>query len=171
MIGQKMNQLPATGNLGRGFSCFTGSMLLSFCAIESFSASVAFSMPNDERFKDFDFDKYKRASRFWDKIEMLCGAIQLEIDRSQGMFQKIGEMQRWRNLVTHASPYEINPTSIENTVDAPTKLHEPFRSKEYTRMTDVGNAKVFYTTAFEYIELIKIRSDLDPRASVSYTIG
>jgi len=146
-------------------------MLLSFCAIESFSASVAFTMPYEDRFKDFDFERYKRASRFWDKIEMLCGAIQLEIDKSQGLFQNIGEMQRWRNLVTHASPYEIRTTSIENTVDAPRKLHAPFRNKEYTRMTDVENAKTFYSTAFEYIDVIKARSGIDPRASASYKIG
>ena len=171
MIGQLINRIPTTGTLSKGFSCFTGSMLLSFCAIESFSASVAFSMPSEDRFRDFDFERYKQASRFWDKIEMLCGAIQIEIDKSQGLFQKIGEMQRWRNLVTHASPYEIQATSVMDTVEAPKKLHEPFMHKQYTRITDVKNAKTFYSTAYDYITLITERSGIDPRASVSYKVG
>src|SRR4051812_23408848 len=102
---------------------FSGSMLLSFCAIESFSASVAFSIPRDDRFKNFDFEKYRKLSRFWDKIELLFAAIPHPIDRSLGLFQKVGDMQDWRNLVTHASPYGIEKTSIPNTTTAPLKLH------------------------------------------------
>ena len=171
MTGQFMGRIPTTGTLSKGFSCLAGSMLLSFCVIESFSASVAFSMPSDDRFRDFDFKKYKQASRFWDKIEMLCGEIQIEIDKSQGLFQKIGEMQQWRNLVTHASPYDIRPTIVTDTVKAPGKLHEPFKHKDYARITDVKNAKIFYSTAFDYITKITTHSGIDPRASVSYKIG
>ena len=170
-LGQYFDETPTTGTLSKGFACFTGSMLLSFCAIESFSASIAFSMPGDERFKDFDFQKYKQLSRFWDKMEMLCSAIEIEIDKSQGLFQKIGKMQIWRNLVTHASPYDIPATIVADTVDAPTKLHKRFGHKQYTRMTDVKNAEEFYRTAIEYIELIKTRSGANPRTTRSYKAG
>lgn len=171
MLGQLFDRSSTKKVPRKNFSCLTGSMLLSFCAIESFSASVAFSMPSEDRYRDFDFEKYKQAQRFWDKIEMLCSAIQINIDKSKGIFQKIDEMRRWRNLVTHSSPYDIPPTIVADTVDAPRKLHKPFEHKQYARTTDVQNAKTFYLTASEYIELIKTRSGIDPRATVSYKVG
>ena len=128
-------------------------------------------MPSDDRFSDFDFEEYKRGSRFWDKIEMLCSAVQLEIDKSQGLFQKIGDMQRWRNLVTHASPYDIPRTIIAETVEAPRKLHEPFENKQYPRMANLEVAKAFHLTAYDHIQLIKTSPGIDPRATVSYEVG
>ena len=96
MSAQAVNHLPTPGTPGeKRFSCLVGSMLLSFSAIESFSASVAFSMPREDRFKEFDFAKYRRTSWFWDKIEMLFSAIPYVIDKSQGIFKVIGEMQNW----------------------------------------------------------------------------
>ncbi len=57
MSGQAADQM---ANLERKneqvFSFFTGSMLLAFCAIESFTSSVAFSMPDHDSFKNFDYD-------------------------------------------------------------------------------------------------------------------
>ncbi len=170
-FGQVIDRLPREGTLSSGFSCLTGSMLLSFCAIESFSASVAFSLPNDDRFRHFDFEEYKQTFRFWDKIEMLCGAIGVELDKSQGMFQKIGEMQRWRNLVTHASPYEIVPIEIAETVTSPKKLHKQYQHKQFPRLTTVKNAEEFYTTAYDYIVLIRERSQIDPRPVAEYQVG
>ncbi len=171
MLGQFVEKNSKAETSSKIFSCWTGSMLLSFCAIESFSASVAFSMPSHERFRDFDFKKYKSLSRFWDKIELLCGKIQIKIDKSEGLFQKIGEMQQWRNLVTHASPYDIPATLVTDTVDAPRKLHKPFKHKEDASTTNVQNAKEFHSMAFDYIELIKTRSGIDPRATASYKVG
>lgn len=167
-----MHHLPTPGPTPeKAFSCFAGSMLLSFCAIESFSASVAFSMPRELRFKHFDFERYKKSSRFWTKIELVFGAIPFAIDKSQGLFQMIGEMQDWRNLVTHASPYEITRTSIADTTSAPTKLHAPFHRREYTRRVDLENAKKFYLTAYEYTALLTKLSGISPRASATFVIG
>jgi hypothetical protein len=101
------------------FSCLTGSMLLSFCAIESFSASIAFSMPREARFKNFDYDQYRKSSRFWTKIELIFGAIPYAVDKSRGLFQMVGQMQEWRNLVTHSSPYEI--AKLRSRTRAPTR--------------------------------------------------
>lgn len=70
-VGRDMDQRPRTGNMSMGFSAFTGSMLLSFSAIESFSASVAFSMPQTDKFKAFDFEAYRRERTFWGKLNML----------------------------------------------------------------------------------------------------
>lgn len=152
------------------FSCFTGSMLLSFCAIESFSASIAFSMPRGNRFQTFDYAKYEKVRNFWPKLEMLCKAIPYSIDRSDGLFKTIGEMQQWRNRVTHAAPYAIEKTAIGKTVDSPT-LHKPFHDREYTRRVNVENAKRFYTAAYEYVDLMRGLTGLEPRAQASYKIG
>lgn len=166
--GLAMDKRPRTGNMSMGFSFFTGGMVLSFAAIESFSASVAFLMPSHERFAGFDFQRYRTARRFWDKMNMLMAAAGIEIDRSNGMFQHMGQMQEWRNLVTHASPYEIEPTEIENTTGAPGKLHQRKRRLEYLRIADPENAKRFYGTALAFINLVTERTGIDPRASATY---
>ncbi len=170
-LGQAMQQMATTGNIGKGFPCFTGSMLLLFCAIESFSASVAFSMPKETQFQDFDFEKYRGTFNFWGKLEILFSELDYRIDKSEGLFQKISKMQQWRNLVTHASPYEISNVSIKDTVNAPRNLQKPYHSKQYTRSTKVTDAKEFYTAAYDYIDLVKNLSGINPRAMVIYTIG
>lgn len=169
-MGFVMDKRPKTGNLSMGFSFFTGGMVLSFAAIESFSASVAFTMRSDSRFARFDFEQYRKAKQFWGKMELLMSTAGIEIDKSKGLFRDIGDMQRWRNLVTHASPYEIERTEIQDTTKSPTKLHSNSRHLEYTRMADPENAKKFYGTALDYIDLVTDRSGLDPRASATYKI-
>lgn len=170
MSGQAVNHLPTPGSNGeKEFSCFTGSMLLSFCSIESFSASVAFSMPKMTGFESFDFDRYRRAQRFWDKLDLIFQALDHPIDKSGGLFQTISEMQTWRNLVAHASPFEIEETAIADTAEAPGKLHARFRHKDYTRQVDLAGAQKFYRAAYDYIELLAGLSGLKPQATATYT--
>lgn len=172
MMGQAAVHLPTGGNLReREFASYSGSTLLSFCAIESFSASVAFSMPRTERFSNFDFEGYKRSSRFWDKLHMICHAAGYEINKSRGLFQQIAMMQSWGNLVTHASPYRVEQTPIRDTVRAPKKLHTRYRAREYTRDVSLQSAKKFYHCALEYIDLISELTGIDPRATAQYTVG
>lgn len=168
--GLIMDRRPMTGTLSMGFSFFIGGMVLSFAAIESFSASVAFCMASDARFPGFDFQRYRKAGRFWEKMEMLMSAAGIAVDKGSGLFQHIGQMQDWRNLVAHASPYEIEATEIPNSVEAPRKLHQKRRHLEYTGMSDAKHAKMFYETAFTYIELIKKHTGLEPRAMASYKV-
>jgi len=170
-VGKIMDQRPRTGNMSMGFSAFTGSMLLSFSAIESFSASVAFSMPQTEGFKDFDFETYRRTRAFWDKIEMLFEATGQTVDKSRGMFQMLADMQRWRNLVTHASPYRIEKIKIANTAIEVGKVHKPKHGQEYTRSVDLETAKKFYQTAYDYVDFLKLGSDLEPRSRATFRIG
>jgi hypothetical protein len=153
------------------FACFTGSMLLSFCAVESFSASIAFAMPKTGRFNDFDFEQYRRKRAFWDRIQQIFEAIPYTIDRSRGLFQKISQMQDWRNLVTHSTPYEIAKTEIADTTTAPTKLHVPLRHKQFSRRVKLENAQEFYRTSLAYIALLKDLTGLEPRASATFVIG
>jgi hypothetical protein len=172
MSGQAIKYLPTPGTVAeKEFSCYLGSMLLSFSAIESFSASVAFTMAREERFRDFDFESYRKARQFWRKLEMICAAIPYTIDKSGGLFQMIRTMQDWRNLVTHSRPYEIETTEIENTTDAPLKLHEPFHHQEYTRRVNLEHAKKFYLTAVDYTKLITEITGIEPRATATFVIG
>jgi len=170
-IGKIMDQRPPTGTMSMGFSAFTGSMLLSFSSIESFSASVAFSMPKTDKFADFDFDAYRTEKRFWGKLELLFRATGQKVDKSRGLFQTIAEMQRWRNLVTHASPYRIEKVEIDNTTTAVRKLHKRKHIKEYTRSVNQETASNFYEAATDYIEHLKTGSGLEPLASAAYKIG
>ena len=67
----------------------------------------------------FDFQRYRIAPRFSDNMDMLMSAAGIEVDRSAGTFQHIGQMREWRNLLTYASPHEIESTEIENTTGRP----------------------------------------------------
>lgn len=166
--GVILDKQPRTGTLSRGFSFFLGGMVLSFAAIESFSASVGFVMPSQERFSSFDFKQYRSTRRFWDKMQLLMSAAGIEIDKGAGLFQDISRMQQWRNLVTHSSPYEVGPHLIENTATEPQILHNATNHLQYARTTDADNARLFYRTAVAYIDLVKERTGIEPRASVSY---
>jgi hypothetical protein len=127
-------------------------------------------MRDDARFPDFKYETYQRSRRFAEKIRMLCTALDIEADFSQGLFQEIAQMQHWRNLVTHSSPYQIRETSIQNALNAPINLHKPYRNTEYARLADLENAKSFYFTAAKFIELLRETSGINPRASASYQI-
>ncbi|NTI03154.1 hypothetical protein G6K88_14110 [Agrobacterium rhizogenes] len=166
--GLVANKQARTGSVSMGFSFFTGGMVLTFCALESFSASVAFSMPSTTGYETFDFKAYQSARRFWDKMTILCSAAGIVADKSQGLFQRIEQMQQWRNLVTHAQPFEIEPTIIQSTTREPGKLHKKHHRKDYIRSVDAETAKLFYESTLEYIDLITAKTGIDPRASVSY---
>jgi hypothetical protein len=167
-MGHKLDKEPRTGTLSKGFSFFTGGMVLSFAAIESFSASVAFVMPSEERFSSFDFNQYRAAKRFWDKMQLLMSAAGIEVDKGHGLFQAVSKMQHWRNLVTHASPYEVGPHLIENTVQEPKRLHQSTNHLQYAATANAPDATEFYKTAVAYIELVKARTGINPCASVTY---
>lgn len=151
------------------FSSFTGSMVLSFCAIESFMNSVAFSMPSNERYKDFDYKAYRKLNSFWDKLKKICNALDIAIDQSTGVFKVIEEMRIWRNSLVHFSPYSIETTEIQDTQDS-RELHTEFRYKEYTKSVSTENAKTFYSRAYDFIDLVQKKSGLNPRAMCSYKV-
>ncbi len=157
-----------TGTVSMGLSFFSGGMILTFCAVESFSASVAFMMPKTAGYESFDFKAYQSARRFWDKMTLLCEAAGIVPDKSQGLFQRIEAMQQWRNLVTHAQPFEVEPTIIQSTTKEPGKLHKKHHRKDYIRSVDAETAKLFYRNAIEYIDLIKEKTGIDPRASATF---
>lgn len=156
------------GNGVKLFALLTGSMVLSFAAIESFSASVAFCMATDPRYPGFDFDRYRKTFRFDEKMKMLMEPAGIKVDWGSGLFQRIATMQQWRNLVTHASPYEIESTPIDDPMDSRTLHTAKHRRLEYARSCDTKTAKDFYVTAVEYIELVRKQTGINPVASATY---
>lgn len=168
-VGKILDQTPSTGSLPKGFSAYVGSMILSFASIESFSASVAFAMPQTSQFESFDFEGYRKSSQFSTKLEMLFDALGQPIDKSQGIFQDIEAMRKWRNLVVHASPYQIEPVPVENTTNPPSKNSK--KGLQYAHSANIQKATKFYRTASEYIELLKDGSGLEPHASITYQLG
>jgi hypothetical protein len=163
-----MDKRKGTGTLSMGFSFFTGGMILSFAAIESFAASVAFCMSSEPRFSEFSFERYRSERRFWKKMELPMFAAGTEIDKSKGIFQHIAQMQRWRNLVTHAEPYEIGPLEVLDTVKEPRKLHLQKQHLDYAESANAENARRFYGTACDFVTLVSESTGIDPRATAVY---
>jgi len=151
------------------FSFFTGGMLLSFCAIESFINSTAFVMSGHERYSGFNYGKYVRQSSFWNRFKMLGPHLGIKVDTSREPFRMVEEMRVWRNALVHSSPYSVEPTKLQHTNDSRI-LHDRFRSKEYARDVTVTRAKSFYECAYQVIELVKNASGLEPRAMCSYKV-
>jgi len=149
------------------FSNFTGSMLLSFSAIESFINSVAFLMPRGDKYKEFNYSEYKELQRFWDKLDLVCENLGIEVDKSKGTFQVIEQMRGWRNSLVHSSPYSIEITEITETKDS-RNLHKSYEHREYPRSVIVDKAIKFYNSARELITLIEKSSGIEPRTMCSY---
>src|SRR3546814_20624916 len=96
---------------------------------------------------------------------LLMAAAEIEIDKSKGLFHNIRQMQEWRNLVTHSSPYAIEPTEICDTTRTPRKLHEKNKHRDYARMATHIKAKRFYQVALGDIGLVSDRTGQDHRTS------
>lgn len=166
--GIYLDQKRGEGTRSMAFSHFTGGMVLSFAAVKSFSASVAFCMASDPRYSTFDFESYRRTFRFDTKMHMLMEAAGIDVDWGHGLFQRIATMQRWRNLVTHAVPYQITPTQIDDPLDSRELHTAKLRSLEYARSCNSETARDFYTAAFDFIKLVSDRTGINPRASATY---
>src|SRR3546814_1319843 len=69
--GLAADSRPTTGTLPRGFPFFTGGMVLSFAALECYSASAAFAMQSDHRFPASAFPQYRKTQRSWDNAVTL----------------------------------------------------------------------------------------------------
>jgi len=151
------------------FSCLTGSMLLSFSAIESHINSISFAMSRDNKFKDFNYTEYQELFRFWDRLELVGVALNLEMDKSNGLFQVVEQMRGWRNSLTHSTPYSIEITEIVETSDS-RKLHKSYEHREYAKSVNVEKATKFYNTSIELINLFEKESGLQPRSMCSYKV-
>lgn len=163
--GYALDQQPRTGTLSMGFAHFTGSMMLSFAGIESFSASTAFCMSRDAKFAHLDYEQYRRHRYFKDKIEYLFANIPAPVDWSQGLFQKIKEMQDWRNLVAHSSPYGYDETTPKKGSQQKTN------SKTYLDRVQLIPANTYYGTAVKYIEHLEALTGIRPTTHAVFQVG
>lgn len=167
-LGRAMERTQSKkGSLSQGFACFTGSMVLSFSAIESILASIAFKMRGND-FDAFNFEDFRKARAFWSRVDLVAAVLDIRIDKSTGLFKTIVEMQQWRNLVTHASPFEIQTTLITDTTNDPPRLHKRLRDKDYTRKATAQDATRFYGAAVEFVDLLIKASGVRPNAFASY---
>ena len=159
----------ANNNSQLQFSCLTGAMLLSFSAIESYMNSAAFVMSRDHKLKKFSYSGYKKLIRFWDKLELICKSLDIEVDKSKGTFQVIEQMRGWRNSLVHSSPYSLEITEITERRES-RNLHKSYEHREYTRSVSVDNANKFNETAINLVDLIKKASGLEPHSTCSYKV-
>lgn len=166
--GFVLDKQKRAGTLSMGYAHFTGSMVLSFAAIESFSASTAFAMSRNAKFAGFDYEKYRRTSRFKDKLDQIFEATGNKIDWSQGLFQKVKEMQDWRNLVVHSSPSAFDNGAT--LTPEPSKNLAKTASKTYLDRTELEPAKSFYNTALEYIETLEKLTNIKPTTHAVFTV-
>lgn len=165
--GFVLDKRERTGTLSMGYAHFAGSMVLSFAAIESFSASIAFSMSRDANFARFDYEMYRRTFRFKDKLDQIFDAAGQPIDWSQGVFQRVKDMQDWRNSVIHSSPSAFDESAAATT-SAPAKKRKKGISESYLNRTELGPAKAFYNTAREYIETLEKLTSIKPATHVVF---
>lgn len=129
-------------------SALVGSMLLSIFAIESITTSVAFEILEN------DFNNFDKNRGIKDRIKALFKKINTTINFSEEPFKTIKEMQDWRNSIAHFKPYKISSTTI-NQIEEVSNLHAKYTKNDYLNFISEENAKHFYTTAYNYIELLK----------------
>jgi hypothetical protein len=149
------------------FSFLTGAMLLSFCAIESYITSIAFSMSRDKKYEGFNYRQYKMQKTFWNKMIMVCRSLEIIVDQSHEPFKTIESMRKWRNALVHVSPYSIETVLIVKTKDS-IELHDKIKEPSYTKTVQIDNAKAFYHATIHLINLVSKTSGLNPRAMCSY---
>jgi hypothetical protein len=150
------------------FATLTASMLLSLTAVESFTNSVAFLLPEKRPDLAFNHRRYKALRGFWPKVNKICSAASIKVSEEQSIFEVLAEAHRWRNLLVHTEPYSVTAIAIENTRSAIEALHGPHRNKEYTRSVTPLNARRFFEAAKNYVSLIMDATQVEPRASATY---
>lgn len=165
--GSVLDKREPTGTLSMGFAHFTGSMILSFAAIESYSASIAFSLSRDAKYAKFDYENYRKTFRFKDKLDLIFEATGQEIDWSQGLFQRIKEMQGWRNLVVHSSPSAFDGAT-ENITSKPKKASDTGIGRTFLDRTELESATAFYDTARQYIDTLEKLTNIKPTTHVVF---
>lgn len=151
------------------FSCFAGSMLLSFCAIESLLNSVAFKMAQGDKFSQFDHGKYLKHRGIWQKLNAIGQHAGISIDKSIDPFKKFEEMRVWRTAIVHSKPYGVDRTTID-VPSASKDLHVNFHSQQYTRSVTSECAQSFYGCAFDVTDLVIKSTGIYPRPSCTYKV-
>jgi hypothetical protein len=142
------------------FSFFTGSMILSVAALESFLNSLASLIP-DKEFHGDDFEKQS----IEDKLKRFCVKYSVNMDQGKRPFQTVGLAVTWRNRLVHSKPDFIEEVEIQSTGDA--KKLSPKKSYEFSVKEEY--AKRFYVDILDVIQQIIKVSKIHPRAQCTYS--
>lgn len=145
-------------------SHYSGAMLLSFCAFESFINSLAFLTHRSGR-GGLNYRRYTRINGLWGRVDALAIALNITVQRSRQPFVTIEDMRKWRNEMVHSQPFSVEPVLIAS----PDRGHEVAGANQsyLTRVTR-RDAHSFYRAALVGIARLKRASGLDPTTHVSY---
>ncbi|MCB9748025.1 MAG: hypothetical protein H6755_06435 [Candidatus Omnitrophica bacterium] len=173
MTMRASSDLLTIGELSKGvsyrFSAFTGSMLLSISALESFLNSFASFF---EKGDSFSWEEYERKS-IEDKLEFCFQRYSLEIKKGERPFQTVKKAISWRNSLIHYKPIYVDPVVIASDYDIkklPQRSISNKKSKPYENLVDRKFAKQFNNDIIMIIQgLIKV-SGINPRAQCSYKV-
>lgn len=143
------------------FSAFTGSMTMSFFAIESHNHSMALCMERSGGFPQF---KWLKKSNFWASLEVVWSGLGLSFSKDIDPFCTIEKMRVWRNSIAHSDPYFSDEFFIKDPSLA-INIEEKY---QYSALVNLENASLFFEAARNYIQLIEGEAGIKPLTSVSY---
>jgi hypothetical protein len=143
----------AAGDRSAAFSCSTGAMLLSFCAVESFANSVAFARFGGER-GDSRYRAYLRARGLKAKLAVVCKNLEIPLDWGIEPWTTIDKMRTWRNALVHTSPYVIeSDTELSNSEARRRESELGFYN--YPIEVTANRGVEFFNAAHSFIEKIE----------------
>jgi hypothetical protein len=156
---------PVTDKENRSLSYYTASMLLSFCAVESFTNSLAFLLHKGGT-KNFNYVRYGRISGVWGRIELVAQALDQEIDKSRQPFAMLEVMRDWRNELAHSKPFSVEPKVVNDPSDVSELAREGPQSSY--KLVSQRHARAFCRCAHAVIARFQRASKCMPITYVSY---
>jgi hypothetical protein len=121
------------------FACFTGSMVLSVAALESFLNSLGYSEGIEANWPEFE------RAPIIDKMKNLGAKLGISVDAGLPPYQIIAEAIRWRNNLMHSKPVSVRNIEIENMEDVRKITNNEFKNK-YEFQVSEENAIRFYSS-------------------------
>jgi hypothetical protein len=161
------DRIAAEQSDGRFLSYYTGSMLLSFCAVESFVNSLAYVLHRSAGDSRFNYRKYGRINGIWKRLEEIAKTINVRVDRSRQPFARLARMRDWRNDMVHSQPFSVAPVLLDHP-DQARGIPAGNGAQSYLRFVTRSQAHAFYRGAFVTIARLQRASGLEPTTYVAY---
>ena len=149
-------------------SSFTSCMVLAHTAIESFTASMAFKLAQEQS-RNYDFKKFVKLRGFWSKINSVCVVSQVDSHAEIEPFTSMRLLHKWRNSLIHSAPHRVDCIEIDDT-DEVHRLHAAFRDDEFSRHVNEERAQSAFSCAADFVELLENVTGLKPRSFAAYQI-
>jgi hypothetical protein len=151
------------------FSSQMASMLLSFTAIESFTASIAFKMDQSEAFQ-LNFARFAQLRGFWAKVNAVCEAAHWDSQADAEPFRQMRNMHEWRNNLVHSRPSRVVETDILDPQEIH-ELHKPFHNDEAVRFVNEENCVAYFNAAKAYVDELERLTGIQPRSFAAYKVN